>query len=347
MNMLNSALNKTSVDWATRRAIIEHMWPTTISSGLRKDDLDLEPYFRYYTRQCHDALVDHGQHVLARTHQDIIDIACRFEDQNSRDTIKEGLRSKLLKPERPNVDNILDGAIDLAARLHLMINISYAKLFISGQLQLSWESGSLKDLLSNHFSEAVRLGNDGIKLDPTFTATNLESIAGIQIKPTDNLVDHLRLIDKEDKVVAIFHHASFLNRQTGTVLPQGLKEETLRTLSLLFPQHDRQTRHWLKKQSGRFDDMLHRCDPIRLEDRQIEKFHFWHDRLVMLKQAFDQSRPATMSQWWFDRRNGVQWYTFWISVLVLLLTIIFGIVQSIEGALQVYKAYHPTQPVSR
>jgi hypothetical protein len=30
-------------------------------------------------------------------------------------------------------------------------------------------------------------------------------------------------------------------------------------------------------------------------------------------------------------------------VVVLVLTIFFGLVQSTEGALQVYKAYHPTQ----
>ncbi|KAF2178669.1 hypothetical protein K469DRAFT_731671 [Zopfia rhizophila CBS 207.26] len=150
-----------------------------------------------------------------------------------------------------------------------------------------------------------------------FTASNLERIAGIQIKLTDNLADHLRMIDKEDKFVAIFHHASFLKRQN---------------------------RCWLKgyPESYRIDKTLLKCDPLRLDDRQIEKFHFWHDRLIILKQAFDQSRPATISQWWYDRRNGVQWYTFWVAVVVLFLTIFFGIVQSIEGALQVYKAFHPT-----
>jgi len=64
--------------------------------------------------------------------------------------------------------------------------------------------------------------------------------------------------------------------------------------------------------------------------------------VVILKQVFDESRPSTLLQWWNDRRNGVQWYTFWVAILVLLFTMFFGMVQSIEGALQVYKAYHPT-----
>jgi hypothetical protein len=79
--------------------------------------------------------------------------------------------------------------------------------------------------------------------------------------------------------------------------------------------------------------MLLKCGSLRLDDRQFEKFHFWHDRLVILKQAFDDSRPTGLTQWWFDRRNVVQWYTFWVAVAVLFLTIFFGMVQSIEGAL--------------
>lgn len=130
----------------------------------------------------------------------------------------------------------------------------------------------------------------------------------------------------------------------STVLPDGLAVETLRTLSLLFPMDDVQTKHWLRRQtSGQGLDMaLAFCDPLKLDDRQFESFVFWHDRLVVLKQAFDQSRPSTISQWWYDRRNGVQWYTFWVAILVLTLTIFFGLVQSIEGALQVYKAFHPS-----
>lgn len=130
----------------------------------------------------------------------------------------------------------------------------------------------------------------------------------------------------------------------SNIFPNGLGKETLQTLSLIFPQHEKQTRKWLKRhpESYRIDKTLLKCEPLRLDDRQIEKFYFWHDRLIILKRAFDQSRPATISQWWYDRRNGVQWYTFWVAVIVLFLTIFFGIVQSIEGALQVYKAFHPT-----
>lgn len=217
MATLNGSLNKTPINAAIRNEIIESFWPANGSSRYREDELDWEFYFRYYARQCHDALIDQGQHILARTHQDILDIVHQLKDLTPRDVIKKNLRLRLSTRHRPNEDEILDGTIDLAARLHLMVNIAVDNPVISRQAQLKWESGILKDFLNHHFSKPPELGNDGIQLERIFTALNLERIAGIQIKPTDNLADHLRMIDKEDKVVAIFHHASFLKRQNRYV----------------------------------------------------------------------------------------------------------------------------------
>lgn len=197
-----------------RQEIIQNLWPACDSATLRYDDLDLEPYFCYYVRQCHDALIDGGRHVLARTHQDIVDVARKMEEDEPRDAIREVLRARLVTRGRRSEEDILDASMDLAARLHLMIHITNSDLFISRQLPVRWSSGTLQRCLENHFSIPQVLGNDHIKLEPGFTAVTLERIAGIQIKPTDNLADHLRLIDREDKIVAVFHHASFLKRQT-------------------------------------------------------------------------------------------------------------------------------------
>lgn len=60
------------------------------------------------------------------------------------------------------------------------------------------------------------------------------------------------------------------------------------------------------------------------------------DRVSILKQAFDDSEPKSISQWWYDDRKRVQWYTFWIAALVLLLTVIFGLVQSVASVVQAW-----------
>ena len=120
-----------------------------------------------------------------------------------------------------------------------------------------------------------------------------------------------------------------------------LLEETLRTIALLFPQNDPQTRAWVKSKCNArdLDPMVIGCGYLRPRDRQFERFSIWHDRLVILKQAFDDASPHTMSQWWWDRRDGVRWYTFWVAVLVFVFTLLFGSIQCVEGALQVYLTY--------
>jgi hypothetical protein len=127
------------------------------------------------------------------------------------------------------------------------------------------------------------------------------------------------------------------------IFPKGLLEETLRTLALLLPQHDPCTGKWYRKYGNELslDSSAVKCGQLNSEDRQIEKFSFWHDRLVILKQVFDDAEPSTVKQWWRDRRKRVQWYTFWVAALVLALTILFGLAQCIEGGLQAWKAFHP------
>jgi len=50
---------------------------------------------------------------------------------------------------------------------------------------------------------------DHVKLEKIFNAMNLEHIAGIEVRWTSNLADHLRMRD-DDKAVEIFHYATFL-----------------------------------------------------------------------------------------------------------------------------------------
>lgn len=129
------------------------------------------------------------------------------------------------------------------------------------------------------------------------------------------------------------------------MLSNELLDETLRTLALLFPQNNKKTRAWLSSKSVQqeVDPLLGKCGSLRSRDRRLERFSTWHDRLVILKQAYDESRPQTISQWWWDRRDGVQWYTFWVAILVFAFTLFFGMIQSIEGAMQVYLSYKSLQ----
>lgn len=349
----------------TKTAIIDSLWPRY--QPIELDDAeqhDWSPYFRYYIKQCHHCL--QSQPVAMRTHQDIIKISYLLRKNVSRKHIEEKLRKTLETINtKGKEDSRVDGredleekvrdTVDLIARLCFMVNVGAPEAtFTPGRTKLHWADGSPSSFLCDQFKPTKSLQDICVKFEKAFTAQNVERIAGITIHWTDNLADHLRMLDADDKTVAIFHYASFLKHQATPVFPPfflslyptGLIEETLRTLALLFPQHNRDVRIWLQSRpehsSHRIDRQLLKCGQLRLDERQQKNFHFWHDRLVILKQAYDESRPATLSQWWLDRRNTVQWYTFWVATVVLILTIFFGLVQSIEGALQVYLAYNPS-----
>jgi len=126
------------------------------------------------------------------------------------------------------------------------------------------------------------------------------------------------------------------------MFPAGIIEETLKTLALLFPSNE-ETRTWLKKVSSsateKLDSNVTECGLPRAEDRQIDLFHFWRDRLVILKEIFDEKEPNTWLQWWRDRRRGLQRYPFLLAAIALALTLLLGVIQVVEGALQVWKAF--------
>ena len=124
------------------------------------------------------------------------------------------------------------------------------------------------------------------------------------------------------------------------MLNDHLIDETLRTIALLLPANDAGSRNWFKnKRKGlSLDSKAGSYNAPNASERQIERFQYWRDRLVILKQAFDDSEPSGIASWWYDDRKKVQWYTFWVAAAVLLLTVVFGLLQSISGIVQAWAA---------
>ena len=134
---------------------------------------------------------------------------------------------------------------------------------------------------------------------------------------------------------------------TSNLLPSGLVEETIQSLALLFPQSDLGTHKWFetvqKEQKDSLDPKVIGCGFLQAEDRHIDNFHYWRDRIVILKQVFDESKPRSWKQWWYDTRNGHERYPILLAAIALVFTAFFGMVQGIAGIMQAYKAYHPSK----
>ncbi|KAL2833321.1 hypothetical protein BDW59DRAFT_180084 [Aspergillus cavernicola] len=329
---------------ALERSILEYPIPPNIQAEIANQFWGnggfqlghLRPYFQYYTEQCRIVYQSHKTRLPLKTHSDIIEIATDILGGLTRYEVRDKLDGRC-NTSNAQIDDTLDACIDLTIRLLFMLDVGEFPNYFSGRRKLVWSNGSLRDFMKEVYPEKLPLNNDGIKLGRGFDVYNMVRIAGFNIELTTNLSDHLRLRDA-DKTVTIFHHASFLKGQRQLpFFPDGLVDETLATLSLLFPQGDRNTEKWYNKQESP-DELDHEVQECGSPQRRIDKYNYWHDRLVILKEAFDETRPSTLSQWWNDRREGTQWYTLWVAIL---LTLLFGLIQSIVGALQLYKTYNP------
>lgn len=103
----------------------------------------------------------------------------------------------------------MDRSINLASTLLLMIDFDDVPYSFSGRQRLQWDTGTLKTCLQAYFNDPPVLGHEGVKFQRVFHAMNLERIAGVQVIPTNNLLDHLRLTH-DDTRLHVFNHISFL-----------------------------------------------------------------------------------------------------------------------------------------
>jgi hypothetical protein len=105
----------------------------------------------------------------------------------------------------------LNSSINLAIRLLLMMRVGHLPSKFSAYKALLWDQGpSLREFVWASLKPRGALNHEHVKLEKMSNAKNLERIAGIEIKWTNNFADLLRILDDEDTEVAIFHHATFL-----------------------------------------------------------------------------------------------------------------------------------------
>jgi hypothetical protein len=193
---------------------VDHLWGQQSSHFVFHEDnpnLDayFDSYFKYYAQQC-DLIGRHenGEYSSISTHRDIMTIAQLLQQPLTRAAVRKHMTDVL---KSANITQH-DSSINLAARLMLMIRIGGVPHEYSKGRYIEWEEGNLREFVHNYFAVPPARARDRIKLEKSFNALNVQRIGGIKIWWTDNLADHLRMMD-DDKAVFIFHHASFLEHQ--------------------------------------------------------------------------------------------------------------------------------------
>ncbi|KAL9102264.1 MAG: hypothetical protein Q9163_002574 [Psora crenata] len=249
---------------------------------------------------------------------------------------------------------------DMAASTWLMLSIGKFPGDISYDEPLPWDTGlplsvlpkdreapGVPDSLIKRTFPPEPTSKDVVKLPQSFTAANLEKIGGIEIRWTSNLADHLLLRDDDTKLM-LFHQVSILAlhfASESSPLPKSLIDETLRTISLLLPPRLGEPNPWsqVERQRYKLDAHISVYKRLNGSERQINRFTYWRDRLVLLKRTFDDAEPRTISQLYHDDRKKTQWFTFWVAVLVFIITLFFGVIQSVASIIQAWasvKALH-------
>lgn len=326
-----------------------------------------EAFFAHYCNRCRLA-ANKSPEIEHITQWRILEIIALLKDiKQSRETILQSttLEAGITLP-------LAETLLDLAASTYLLLSVGSFPDSITHTDAISWKSGKLTPSTNNlnikllstaglinttfppppqHPSSPI---NDSrVKLPQSFTAGNISKIGGITIRFTDNLADHL-LLREDDTLILLYHHASLLHLHATSptsLLPTPLITETLLTLSLLLPPVLGAPNPWYKSLSNNnssssssgpqntllpLDPLAGQCPRLNSTERRIENFAFWRERLVLLKRTYDEAEPRTLGQLWWDDRRKTQWFTFWVAVGVLGLTVVFGVVQSVAGCVQAW-----------
>lgn len=202
--VLQSKLSLPPATPLVRRAILDKMFfLQTSQPEYPKRQCGFAAYFsHWYEEQCNDRIGE----ISTTTHSTLADIVCLVKDRHGE---KAMIRSQI-KATLPNYsDESVDVLISLAARLWTMACIGEIKQCLTLGQTLIWQDGSLSQLLASAFTPSLATKEDVLLLK-SFNAMSCEKVAGIKIRWTSNILDHLKMTD-EDQTVYIFHHAAFLD----------------------------------------------------------------------------------------------------------------------------------------
>ncbi|KAI4210005.1 MAG: hypothetical protein LQ351_007112 [Letrouitia transgressa] len=316
---------------------------------VQQTDGGFESYFARYSNLCNLAVLRNRQ-IEVLTHGQLLEAISQLRSPAWPRETTHIIAALVIKESQTDVDRgFAETLIDLAASVWSSIAIGKFPGDISNDEPVEWRQGALFTRLSDPEFSGSLVGklfsghyatNEVVKLPQSFTAAYLEQVGGIQIRWTNNLADHLLLKDDDTKLM-LFHQVSALRLHKASpdsLFPPALVDETLRTISLLIPPVLGACNPWFQaeQQKQQVDENAGLCDRLNSSERQIDRFVFWRERLVLLKRTFDEAEPRTLSQLWWDDRRKSQWFTFWVAVLVFIVTVFFGVIQSVASIVQAW-----------
>jgi hypothetical protein len=181
MMALRKPLHDT-VSSQVRIEIVRSLWPRPSPKTLHDDQPDMDGYFSFYAKECNRALLDQGQHLSARNHEDLLKAASLLKTKTSKQENRLELR-RHLTPGRSSKaeDEMLDGTINLATRLFAMVNNGPLQNKISPQWSIPWSDEPLDKAVHAYFNDYGDSDSEDNVLQIDFTACNMVRDARIHV----------------------------------------------------------------------------------------------------------------------------------------------------------------------
>lgn len=153
-----------------------------------------------------------GRRKFEHHSHEITELSRMFQGDEVKENMLVRLKELRQAGQKPSTEQNCHHMVDFVARLITPINIGTLPNEVNRRRHLMWDTGTLRSLIANYFNEPPVLTFERLRLPKTFDAWSLCKIGGIRIRFTDNLADHLLLVD-DDAVVLVFHHVSYLKQQ--------------------------------------------------------------------------------------------------------------------------------------
>lgn len=309
-------------------------------------------YFRYFQWAINVLLWPNADfektRFVVQKHGDLAAVVCCLNEyyNESRSAIATRLQGQFSNAPEDHILRSMDLAVRLWMTLQVRSRDSPIGPLLSDITFLEWrEKQSLSNLVAANFPkcrrEALSPTSREARIDPAFTIMNLRKICRIHVEWTPNLKDHLRY-DRSIRRLNLYPHKVCLlsHLEHSNAFPKDFLRETIRTLDLLFPYGDKSTDRWLESSKQPF----HRTSSLNIQLRasNLAEFCYWRRQLVELYDVFQQP-PSTITQMWHDRRNPMQWYTFWLAAFIAISSTVFGSIGCYIGFKQIELAERSAQ----
>ncbi|KAF5707945.1 hypothetical protein FMUND_10810 [Fusarium mundagurra] len=254
-------------------------------------------------------------------------------------TVREVLPSSIHNDE-------IEGILILVIRLFLMIRVSFceSRVYVPPNQRPFLRNQSLHNILES-FQTGRPLSDFNLtdRYPLWFNAIDLEKKAGLEIGWTDYMTEHLTI---QSKKILLFRHIEVLKyleqseTMTAELLSQNFVAETMCSILLFFPTGSRleEYNERFLPQGGR-ERWLNRLinkDSQEVEvTRLFQDYPVWHQRLAYILEISKNPTDWSLKRLWYDDREESLWWAKWALITAAFLAIIFGLIQSITGIIQV------------